>query len=100
MPKGKEIIAIGRRFAVADPICRREMILFFSFFDTATAPHLEQAVDNQKKYGGCVPGIGPGATSIPIVVSVSMDTVREIQSYLLTHQHEGPIRKVRVRNRR
>ncbi len=41
-----------------------------------------------------------GGTSILIVVSVTMDTVTQIQSHLLAHQYEGLIRKSRVRNRR
>ena len=38
-----------------------------------------------------------GGTSILIVVSVTMDTVTQIQSHLLAHQYEGLIRKARVR---
>jgi hypothetical protein len=39
-----------------------------------------------------------GGTSILIVVSVTMDTVTQIQSHLLAHQYEGLIRKARVRH--
>jgi preprotein translocase subunit SecY len=41
-----------------------------------------------------------GGTSILIVVSVTMDTVTQIQSHLLAHQYEGLMRKNRVRGRR
>ena len=41
-----------------------------------------------------------GGTSILIVVSVTMDTVTQIQSHLLAHQYEGLIRKSKVRGRR
>ncbi len=41
-----------------------------------------------------------GGTSILIVVSVTMDTVTQVQSHLLAHQYEGLIRKARVRTRR
>jgi preprotein translocase subunit SecY len=41
-----------------------------------------------------------GGTSILIVVSVTMDTVTQIQSHLLAHQYEGLIRKSRPRGRR
>ena len=41
-----------------------------------------------------------GGTSILIVVSVTMDTVTQIQSHLLAHQYEGLIRKARVREGR
>ena len=41
-----------------------------------------------------------GGTSLMIIVSVTMDTVTQIQSHLLAHQYEGLIRKGRVRNRR
>ena len=38
-----------------------------------------------------------GGTSILIVVSVTMDTVAQIQSHLLAHQYEGLIKKARLR---
>ncbi|HEY7990231.1 MAG TPA: preprotein translocase subunit SecY [Stellaceae bacterium] len=41
-----------------------------------------------------------GGTSILIVVSVTMDTVAQIQSHLLAHQYEGLIKKARLRGRR
>ena len=41
-----------------------------------------------------------GGTSILIVVSVTMDTVTQIQSHLLAHQYEGLIRKTRAKGRR
>lgn len=41
-----------------------------------------------------------GGTSILIVVSVTMDTVTQIQSHLLAHQYEGLIRKTRTKGRR
>jgi preprotein translocase subunit SecY len=41
-----------------------------------------------------------GGTSLLIIVSVTMDTITQIQSHLLAHQYEGLIRKARVRGRR
>jgi preprotein translocase subunit SecY len=41
-----------------------------------------------------------GGTSLLIIVSVTMDTVTQIQSHLLAHQYEGLIRKAKVRGRR
>jgi preprotein translocase subunit SecY len=41
-----------------------------------------------------------GGTSLLIVVSVTMDTVAQIQSHLLAHQYEGLIKKARLRGRR
>ncbi len=38
-----------------------------------------------------------GGTSVLIVVSVSMDTVQQIQSHLLAHQYEGLIEKSQLR---
>jgi preprotein translocase subunit SecY len=38
-----------------------------------------------------------GGTSLLIVVSVTMDTVAQIQSHLLAHQYEGLIKKSRLR---
>ena len=41
-----------------------------------------------------------GGTSLLIVVSVTMDTVAQIQSHLLAHQYEGLIRKSKLRGSR
>ena len=41
-----------------------------------------------------------GGTSILIVVSVTMDTVTQIQSHLLAHQYEGLIKKSKLRGGR
>jgi len=41
-----------------------------------------------------------GGTSLLIVVSVTMDTVGQIQSHLLAHQYEGLIKKSKLRGRR
>ncbi len=40
-----------------------------------------------------------GGTSLMIIVSVTMDTVTQIQSHLLAHQYEGLIRKSRIKGR-
>ena len=40
-----------------------------------------------------------GGTSLLIVVSVTMDTVSQVQSHLLAHQYEGLIRKSKLRGR-
>ena len=40
-----------------------------------------------------------GGTSLLIVVSVTMDTVAQLQGYLLAHQYEGLIKKARLRGR-
>jgi preprotein translocase subunit SecY len=40
-----------------------------------------------------------GGTSLMIIVSVTMDTVTQIQSHLLAHQYEGLIKKGRVKGR-
>jgi len=40
-----------------------------------------------------------GGTSLLIVVSVTMDTVAQIQSQLLAHQYEGLIKKAKLRGR-
>jgi preprotein translocase subunit SecY len=41
-----------------------------------------------------------GGTSLLIVVSVTMDTVAQIQGYLLAHQYEGLIKKSKLRGAR
>jgi preprotein translocase subunit SecY len=40
-----------------------------------------------------------GGTSLLIVVSVSIDTVAQIQAHLLAHQYEGLIRKSRPKDK-
>jgi len=41
-----------------------------------------------------------GGTSLLIVVSVTMDTVSQVQSHLLAHQYEGLVKRSRLRGRR
>lgn len=41
-----------------------------------------------------------GGTSILIIVSVTMDTVAQIQSHLIAHQYEGLIKKARLKGSR
>jgi preprotein translocase subunit SecY len=40
-----------------------------------------------------------GGTSLLIVVSVTMDTVAQVQGYLLAHQYEGLIKRSKLRGR-
>jgi preprotein translocase subunit SecY len=40
-----------------------------------------------------------GGTSLLIVVSVTMDTVAQVQGYLLAHQYEGLIKRTKLRGR-
>lgn len=41
-----------------------------------------------------------GGTSLLIVVTVTMDTVTQIQSHMMAHQYEGLIKKAKLRGRR
>ena len=41
-----------------------------------------------------------GGTSLLIVVSVTMDTIQQVQSHLLAHQYEGLIERSQLRGRR
>ncbi|QUS54449.1 preprotein translocase subunit SecY [Pseudovibrio brasiliensis] len=41
-----------------------------------------------------------GGTSLLIVVSVTMDTVSQIQGHLLAHQYEGLVKKTKLRGKR
>ena len=41
-----------------------------------------------------------GGTSLLIVVTVTIDTVAQVQSHLIAHQYEGLVRKSRLRGRR
>jgi preprotein translocase subunit SecY len=54
-------------------------------------PELFSAKFGQARFGG---------TTILIVVSVTMDTVAQIQSHLLAHQYEGLIKKSKLRGGR
>jgi preprotein translocase subunit SecY len=40
-----------------------------------------------------------GGTSLLIVVSVTMDTVAQMQSHLLAHQYEGLIKRSKLRGK-
>ena len=40
-----------------------------------------------------------GGTSLLIVVSVTLDTVSQVQSHLIAHQYEGLIKKSKLRGR-
>ena len=40
-----------------------------------------------------------GGTSLLIVVSVTMDTITQVQSHLLAHQYQGLIKKSKIRSR-
>ena len=40
-----------------------------------------------------------GGTSLLIVVTVTLDTVGQIQSHLLAHQYEGLVKKSKLRGR-
>jgi preprotein translocase subunit SecY len=40
-----------------------------------------------------------GGTSLLIVVSVTMDTITQVQSHLLAHQYQGLIKKSKIRGR-
>ncbi len=44
--------------------------------------------------------IALGGTSLLIVVSVTMDTVSQVQGHLLAHQYEGLVKKTKLRGRR
>ncbi len=41
-----------------------------------------------------------GGTSVLIVVSVTMDTISQVQSHLLAHQYEGLIEKSQLRGKK
>ena len=41
-----------------------------------------------------------GGTSLLIVVSVTMDTVSQVQSHLLAHQYEGLIQRSKLRGKK
>ena len=41
-----------------------------------------------------------GGTSLLIVVSVTMDTINQVQSHLLAHQYEALIEKSQLRGKR
>ena len=40
-----------------------------------------------------------GGTSLLIVVTVTLDTVSQVQSHLLAHQYEGLVKKSKLKGR-
>ena len=86
------------------------MIIFFTYFYTLNVSFkTDEVSENLKKQGGFVPGIRPGektaipfyfgGTSLLIVVSVTMDTITQVQSHLLAHQYEGLLEKSKLRGK-
>ncbi len=57
---------------------------------------LPEVLRNPQLFGGLGNQFYIGGTSILIVVSVTMDTVTQIQSHLIGHQYEGMIKKSRL----
>jgi preprotein translocase subunit SecY len=57
---------------------------------------LPEILRNPNAFGGIGTKFYVGGTSILIVVSVTMDTVAQIQSHLIGHQYEGMIKKARL----
>jgi preprotein translocase subunit SecY len=57
---------------------------------------LPEVLRNPSLFGGLGQQFYIGGTSILIVVSVTMDTVAQIQSHLIGHQYEGMIKKARL----
>jgi preprotein translocase subunit SecY len=57
---------------------------------------LPEVLRNPNMFGGIGNQFYIGGTSILIVVSVTMDTVAQIQSHLIGHQYEGMIKKARL----
>ena len=54
------------------------------------------------RQGGAIPpsvALLIGGMSLLIIVSVTLDTVAQIQSHLIAHQYEGLIKKSRMRRR-
>jgi preprotein translocase subunit SecY len=41
-----------------------------------------------------------GGTSLLIVVTVTLDTVTQIQSHMMAHQYEGLVRKSKLRGKK
>jgi preprotein translocase subunit SecY len=122
------------------------LIIFFTYFWTATQFNPAQIASDMKKNGAFIPGIRQGrptqeylestmnritligavflaciailpstvgkilnvdptisyffgGTPILILVGVVLDTMKQIESHLLTHRYEGLVKKVRIRGR-
>src|SRR5712671_3835882 len=71
------------------------LIVFFAFFYIAIVCLIPEILISYAS----VP-FYCGGTSLLIVVSVTVDTVAQVQGYLLAHQYEGLIRKSKLRGRR
>jgi preprotein translocase subunit SecY len=57
---------------------------------------LPEILRNPQLFGSLATQVYIGGTSILIVVSVTMDTVSQIQSHLIGHQYEGMIKRSRL----
>jgi preprotein translocase subunit SecY len=57
---------------------------------------LPEVLRNPQWFGALSSQVYIGGTSILIVVSVTMDTVAQIQSHLIGHQYEGMIKRSRL----
>jgi preprotein translocase subunit SecY len=57
---------------------------------------LPEILRNPQLFGSLSTQVYIGGTSILIVVSVTMDTVAQIQSHLIGHQYEGMIKRSRL----
>ncbi len=118
------------------------LIFFFAYFYTAVVFKTEDVAENLKKYGGFIPGIRPGestvryidyvltrltlggavyislicvlptimtqylkvpfmfgGTSVLILVGVALDTVAQIETFMLSRNYEGFMKHARVKGR-
>ncbi len=104
------------------------LILFFSYFWVSVMFKPIQIADDLKKYGGYIPGVRPGAifltiiaimpdvllfelnvptriayffggTGMLITVGVILDTMRQIETFLLQRHYDGFLKKGRIRAR-
>ena len=91
------VLALGQSFAIAMGLQSSSGVVYDpgpAFVLSTVVCLLPEAL--MAKIGG---SLYFGGTSILIVVTVTMDTVSQIQSYLLAHQYEGLIKKSKLRGR-
>ena len=81
------------------------LIFFFCFFYVAIQFNPLKISEDLKQGGGFIPGVRPGqslpfffgGTALLIVVSVALDTAKQVETFLIYQNYDGFIKKSRKR---
>ena len=88
------------------------LVIAFTYFYTAIIINPQMMADDMKRNGGFIPGVKPGkqtvnqafayfygGTSLLIMVGVVLDTLKQIESYLLMRHYDGLMKTGRIQGR-